>query len=101
MRMNIKGGMIIGGLAAEIEVLVPTEVEDNISLDEYMEDNGLDRMDLHYDCGDDSRYYGFRINDILVSDINGDWLDKIKVKAAEFEDLTGLKAKLIGCQDVT
>ena len=94
MGIDISGGMFVGEHADKIE---PPE---GVELYEFADDSGMDSYSEHYDADDDYTYYGFSIDDILVSDIDDAWISDIKEKAARFEKLTGVPARLIGSQDV-
>lgn len=97
MGINMKGGMIVGNHASGFEY--PDEYE---SFNEFCEYNHLDTMSECYDAGQDGQYFGFRVIDIPVNEIyeDGGWLNDVRDKAKKFEKLTGLKAELIGTQDV-
>ena len=94
MGIDTDGGMIIGERGYKIEA---PEDED---FDEWAEDNGLECMAMYYDADSDDCYYGYKIQDVLVEDLTGEWIQNIYKLAGRFEDLTGAKPKLIGTQNV-
>ena len=94
MGIDTDGGMIIGERGCNIEAPEGEE------FDEWTEDNKLKRMAMYYDADTDDCYYGFAIDDILVEDMTGEWLQHIHKLANKFEDLTGISPMLIGTQDV-
>lgn len=95
MGIDIDGGMIVGEQGKNIQF--PDEIE---SENEWAEDNGMDRMPMFYDADSDYCFYGFPVEEILVREIDEEWLIGLKDKAALFEKLTGVPAKLIGTQKV-
>lgn len=96
MGIDYSGGMIVGASGGDIEV--PDDYEG--SLGEWTEENEMDSMSEYYDAPEESTYYGFEVPDILVEVIDGDWLADVKSKAKKFEELTGVKATLIGTQNI-
>ena len=98
MGIDYEGGMIVG---ADGDLLsVPDGVKEPFY--EWAEDVGLERMSRYYDAGQEECYYGFTVPDVFVSEIlSSGWLRDVSDKAAEFEKLTGVKAQLIGSQDIT
>jgi len=99
MGIDYSGGMIIGEIGSKLGMPENPDEED-LEFHEWAEENGMDRMSLHYDADDDYCYYGFEVDDIPVEDIDSGWLDLVKAKAKKFEELTGVKAKLIGTQNI-
>jgi len=57
-------------------------------------------MQSYYDCNHDYTVYGFRVGDILISEIDDHWIKDIRDKARKFEEITGVSARLIGTQDI-
>lgn len=96
MGIDIEGGMLVGAHGSELEV---PEGYDG-SLYEWVNSKRLVGMREYYDADEDSTYYGFYVEDILVKDIDDDWVKEIKELGEKFEKLTGVGASLIGVQDV-
>jgi hypothetical protein len=96
MGIDIEGGMLIGAHGSKI--IIPEEYEDEWY--EFLEDHDWVSYSEHYDAGFEYSYIGYPIDDILVDEIDDKWLEKIRVLAAEFEKITGVKAYLIGTQNV-
>ncbi len=94
--MDISGGMIVGESGGLLEV--PDNFDGEFY--EWAENEGLDCMPEHYDASPSRCYYGFTVPDIPVDEITSDWVSQIKKLAQEFERITGVKARLIGTQDV-
>ena len=99
MSTYISGGMIVGAHGSELKV--PEDFDG--SLNEWIEVNGMDIMSQRYDSGGDDDYYGFRVENTPVFDLfsESNWMYNVKKFAAEFYEITGVRASLIGCQDVT
>ena len=97
MGVDYSGRMIVGCNA------------DNISYDdeefeygyEYCEEHDLDSYSLWYDAGTDGQVWGFTVKDVtILSDEFDNWVNMVKRKAKEFEEITGEKAMLIGMQNI-
>lgn len=97
MGIDYSGGMIVGELGSELKE--PDDYEDGLA--EWAYDNGMSCMSLYYDASHNQCFFGFLVPDVLVSDMNTEWLAGIMLKAAEFTRLTGVPARLIGTQDIT
>lgn len=95
MGIDYNGGMIVGALGSDLNI--PEKYE---YLSEWAEDNNMTTMSLYYDADSESQYMGFEIEDILVSEINNDWIKSLKTFSKKFEDITGVPAKLIGTQNI-
>jgi hypothetical protein len=95
MGIDYEGSMIVG------EKISNLNLEEDVDIVEWIEENGLDFMSPWFDS--DAVYWtvGFRIGSVDVGDIVGDWLIDVQYKAAEFFKLTGVKAKLIGEINIT
>jgi hypothetical protein len=114
MGIDYDGGMLVGCHGAEFSVLsdCPEHYFDDICLEEgesiedlddneVMEGLGLESYAEYYDADIDCSYVGFPIGNVEVhSEDFEEWLADVKVKASEFEEITGIKAKLIGCQRI-
>jgi len=96
MGINYDGGMIVGELGSKIEK--PRDFSGELY--EWIEEMGLDRMFMYYDADIEDNIVGFKVEDVLVSDMSGKWLTDVWEKAAEFYRLTGVPAKLIGTQNI-
>lgn len=97
MGISYSGGMIVGCNA------------DNIGYDdeefeydyEFCESHDLDSYSLWYDAATEGQVWGFTVKDVTVlSDEFDDWVNMVKRKAQEFEEITGEKAMLIGMQNI-
>ena len=94
MGIDYDGGMIVGARGVDID-------QSNIeSMGEWADENGLVVMSTYYDADSDDCYYGFSIDDILISKIDDKWVKDLKDKAAKFEDLAKAPAMLIGTQNI-
>lgn len=96
MGINIDGGMIIGSLGGDLSV--PEGFEGDLC--EWLEEDGIEYFSLHYDAGYEDSIYGFILDNEVGVEFLDDWLAGVKRKAAEFEKITGVKAKLFGSQSV-
>lgn len=97
MGVDIDGGMIVGEQGLRIQSSTPDKFE---SKSEWLENEGMNIMPMHYDADSDWCFYGFSVANIRVSEIDDAWLTELKDKAELFEKLTGVPAKLIGTQKV-
>ena len=96
MGIDIEGGMIVGEEANLIDV--PEGCDDEFY--EWAENVGMDSYAEHYDADEDYKVYGFPVKDVAVDDMCGEWIEDVKKKADTFFKLTGVKARLIGMQNV-
>ena len=96
MGIDYDGGMIVGIGGSEISV--PEEFLDD--LHEWAEEQNMDNMSPYYDCPTEDRIFGFNVKDVLVKDMDEEWLADVKAKADKFKKLTGLDAMLIGIQNI-
>jgi len=96
MGIDYDGGMIVGELGHKLET--PSGFKGDLS--EWVEEVELERMSKFYDADIEYNVIGFRVSDVKVSDIEGEWLIKVKKLAKKFEALTGVPARLIGTQDI-
>jgi len=96
MGIHYSGGMLVGAHGSRISA--PEDYEDTEG--EWAEDCGLEIYGEH--CGAEwgTSFIGFAVDNILVSQMDGEWLDEIKKLALEFEKLTGVEARLIGAQNI-
>ena len=97
MGMDIDGGMIVGALGEDLFDKKP----EGVPLYEWVDDLGLDRLSKYYDADDEECYYGFCVDNVLVTEMTEEWIRGIRMKAIRFADLTGVPAMLIGSQDIT
>jgi hypothetical protein len=102
MGIDYDGGMIVGESGGAI-VKGGKVTEDEYEIyDVLTEDMGMECMSMYYDTNDlDELIFGFPVPDIPVDEIDDAWLQDIKAKGAKFEELTGIKAELIGIQDIS
>jgi hypothetical protein len=95
MGIDYSGGMIVGELGS-----VLPEQDGFEDLMEWAEGNEMVSMALYYDADLEDRYYGFAVENVLVSEIDQKWIDDLKKKADQFEKLSGVPAKLVGTQNI-
>jgi hypothetical protein len=98
MGIDIDGGIIVGRQVDEIENVSDPLFDEDIN--EWLEKYNLTNMNPWFDCESDYWIVGFRLDDILVGDIDEKWVQDVKEKARKFKEITGTDAKLIGMQDV-
>lgn len=91
MGTSYNGGMIVG--AAGDDLNVPDELDD-------WEGLGIISMGLYPGADEDDCYYGFKVPNVLVSDINRGWFIKILSLSEKFKEIMGVEASLIGTQDI-
>lgn len=97
MGVDISGGMIVGANASEIDY----DTEEFECGEYYREHHGMKSYSLHYDACESSQIWGFSVEDVEIdSDEFDEWCISVKLKAKKFEEITGVKASLIGSQDV-
>lgn len=99
MSIDIVGGMIVGACVKS--------VSDSLNWDEdfdhnkWAEELGMTIFSESFDCDFDEKVMGFPVRDIdPLSQEFHKWQLDVKVNAENFFELTGVKAKLIGMQDV-
>ena len=102
MGIYTDGAMIIGAKAEDVIKKNEYDPEGEYSFFyDWIEDHDLDYLSPYYDSDSEKWTIGYVIADVEVDSINEDWLDMVRKLAKEFETLTGVKAKLIGTQNVT
>ncbi|RKZ94768.1 MAG: hypothetical protein DRQ46_09420 [Gammaproteobacteria bacterium] len=94
MGIETDGGMIIGRMGCDIPM------KDGVDIDEWADENDITYMSLVYDAQLYDRVYGFLVEDVWATNIEGEWLTQVKELAVKFEELTGVPALLMGSQDV-
>lgn len=100
MGIDISGGMFVGAHYSDICIDVDEEGNEIHDLGDYLVcDLDMDSFSPWYDAGSDECYFGFKVDDVLVKDIDN-FVITIKELAKKFEELTGTQAKLIGMQNV-
>ena len=100
MGIEYSGGMIVGA-PADCIPYDEEDFEDSWLYYETLENKGIVSYSLWYDAGNDGQVWGFPIRDVVVDSKDFDlWLDEVRQKATEFEEITGVKAELIGMQDI-
>ena len=101
MGIDYDGGMIVGKEGSAIVAAGVLSADAN-DLYDTLTDMGMDCMSMYYDtCELDELIFGFTVPDIPVDEIDDGWLQHVKNKAAKFEEMTGVKAELIGTQDIS
>lgn len=111
MGIDISGGMIVGANCSEVESAVTFEdsdcelygTEGNYYEEfyEWYEEQDMVTHSYYYDAGSDSQILGFTVNDVdPLSPEFDTWIKDVKDKAHKFYRLTGIKAELIGMQNV-
>lgn len=96
MSIDISGGMILGAPIKGIKLFKDSDID----VGDWLYEHKMEHMSPYYDCEREYWIIGFGIEDVLVEDMDQKWLDNIKSQAEKFEKLTGVKAKLIGMQNV-
>ena len=100
MGIDYSGGMLVGceGLPCEPD---DWDEDENGDWEEYLyEEHNIKRYSQHYDADTDECYFGIPIDDILVAEMDNEWLVSIKQLAEYFKDITGEDAYLIGTQNI-
>jgi hypothetical protein len=95
MGVDYDGGMIVGREVKDLHI----PDTDEMSAEEWIEDQGLSRMSPWYDCDLRHCIIGYEVEDVEVSDMDV-WLADVRAKAEKFEALFGVKAMLIGTQNI-
>ena len=90
MGVDISGGLLIGAHASKVCV----------DIDVLIENDDIVKYAQYYDAPTEHCHIGFKINKVLVSEMNVEWFAYINDLAKRFEALTGAKAELIGCQHI-
>lgn len=97
MGVNYSGGMIVGAPAGGISY-----DEEQFEEYEFLEEHGMESYSLWYDSDASGQVWGFPVEDVdILSKEFDDWVSMVKRKAKQFEDITGVKAQLIGMQNIT
>lgn len=111
MGIDISGGMIVGANAAEVETAV-TVAQDDCEMFgtegnyyeefyQWYEGVGMEIYSFYYDADARSQVVGFTVADVEPLSENFDkWVSEVRTMAQDFEDMTGVKASLIGMQNV-
>ena len=98
MGVDYSGGMIVGADAEDIDY----EVRQFEYGYEFCEEHDMTSYSFWYDADESGQVWGFPVKDVdILSDEFDNWVSMVKLKAQEFEKITGVKAKLIGMQDIT
>ena len=96
MGIDYSGGMIVGADAEDIGY----EVE-QFEAWEFLEEHDMESYSLWYDADESGQVWGYPVSDVnILSEEFDDWVSMVKRKAQEFEKITGVKAKLIGMQNI-
>lgn len=104
MGIDINGGMIVGAMGDELSV--PEDFASEYSPDEeallyeWAEEVGLDYYSMWYDAGDEGRVYGFTIKSNWPRFDLNKMVSEVERLMDEFEEITGVEAKLYGMQNV-
>lgn len=111
MGIDYDGGMIIGANASTVmgsvhfedndEEMYGTEGNYYEEFYEWYENVGMCTYSYHYDASEDSQVVGYTIRDVdPLSEEFPKWVEEVKEYAEKFYKLTGVKAELIGMQDI-
>lgn len=90
--------LIVGGSVEGLKHWEPLRDLDTSCHNEvfdWAEDNGLRVCDPEVEDDVDYSFIGFTIKAPPIQDMSTDWLILIKDKAIKFQELTGIKAKLL------
>jgi hypothetical protein len=93
MGMEIRGGMVVGEFGFNITP------PNDMTLCDWVEENGLDSYPQHYDAPPEQWVIGFSVDDVQVfvdHKPDMEWFGDVLVKANKFEGIAGVPAKLIG-----
>ena len=102
MGIDVDGGMLVGCHGSDFAVCddCPKEYFEGVdfsclSTGELLDILGLELYADHYDADYDDGYIGFPVVNvpILCEEFN-DWIENVKIKAAKFEEITGVGAEL-------
>jgi hypothetical protein len=98
MGISYGGGMLVGceGLPPEPDDWDEDESEEWY---EHLEGLGIESYSQYYDADYCDCYFGFPVGNCLVENID-QWIVMVKDLAKEFEDITGVKAELVGTQNI-
>lgn len=111
MGIDYDGGMIVGANASTVKSGVFVEI-DNEELYgtegnyyeefyEWYEDVGMCTYSLHCDACSDYQVVGYTVRDVdPLSEEFDQWLSEVKGYAEKFYKLTGVKAELVGMQNI-
>ena len=99
MGTSYNGGMILGAKMGD--VCTPEYIDQEISNREGAEEAGMEVYAEHYDADDKYCVVGYEIPNILVSDMDADWMIEIKYKAIQFKTIFGVEPTLFGMQNIT
>ena len=114
MGVDYDGGMLVGCHGSDFSVSedYPEHYLSEIVLDEgesledvenyeILEGLGLARYGEHYDASIEHSNIGFSVPNITINDPKFlEWQEEVLKLSIKFEEITGVKAKLIGCQDI-
>ena len=112
MGIDYDGGMLVGchGSSFKVSEDCPEEYLEGLEEGEYIEDLdddelldilGLEQYSQYCDADTYSSHVGFPVNDTPIDSVEFEgWLIEVKVLADRFEKITGVQAKLIGCQHI-
>lgn len=102
MGIDIEGMMIVGERFDKIEALPELLNKYNVDDEDDFVEKYFDYCSPYFDAPTEHFVIGFGVNDVPIdSEEFAIWIDDVKEKAKEFEEITGIKAKLIGTQHVT
>jgi len=101
MGIDYDGGMIVGIHAENIdEKLYGEDTEFKGDLYEWVEHNGLEAYAPYYDCPMEERTIGYcPTNFVPLGDVD-EWSKEVKLLFIKLENLTDIKPKLIGMQNI-
>jgi hypothetical protein len=106
------GGMLVGchGSKFSLSESCPKEYLGDLHPDksvgdlynsELLDILGMSRYAEYYCAEIDSSHVGFPVEGVPIDSVEFEgWLINVKVLAAKFEAITGVKARLIGCQKI-
>lgn len=97
MGIDYSGGMIVGADAEDIDY----EVRQFEYGYEFCEEHDMTSYSFWYDADESGQVWGYPVSDVnILSEEFDDWVGVVKRKAQKFEEITGVKVKLIGMQDI-
>lgn len=101
MGIDYDGILLVGGYYGDIqpiiEKMLDTEEFEDYGIDEILGHLGLDAAFPYFDSGFEVAYIGFRMPTTVVKD---DWYVAFEKAAKDWEEITGVPARIMGVQHI-
>lgn len=104
MGIDYDGGMIVG---SDLDQGIIDKLKEKYGYDygldlcdSKLSEMGIINMSPYSEADDEFCVWGFKVDNIAIEHIDQDWIKELQEKAKRFEEITGVKASLIGCQDI-